>query len=176
MPVRVASRRWPRRRSDAGSVTTTSSCPSFARWSPGSRCSAGGAVAAAGTIARPAAAGPAAGHAVRAGEPRAADLSAPQPRCWLRAPVADAQGLVRPDHLGRGVGSLYAGQQDLGQAHQPCPAHVLRDVPHAMDCGDTVVAPKIRPAVVFRKVTNGFRSSRAPPSTPVIDPSPGPPV
>ena len=42
------------------------------------------------------------------------------------------------------VSDRYAGQQELGQAHQVCLAHVLRDVQYAIDCGDTVVAPKIR--------------------------------
>ena len=38
----------------------------------------------------------------------------------------------------------YAGQQELGKQHQVCLAHVLRDVQYAIDCGDTVFAPKIR--------------------------------
>ena len=42
------------------------------------------------------------------------------------------------------VSDRYAGQQELGQAHQVCLAHVLRDVQYAIDCGDTVLAPKIR--------------------------------
>jgi transposase len=42
------------------------------------------------------------------------------------------------------VSDRYAGQQELGQAHQVCLAHVLRDVQYAIDCGDSVVAPKIR--------------------------------
>lgn len=42
------------------------------------------------------------------------------------------------------VSDRYAGQQELGRAHQVCLAHVLRDVQYAIDCGDTVVAPKIR--------------------------------
>jgi transposase len=42
------------------------------------------------------------------------------------------------------VSDRYAGQQELGRTHQVCLAHVLRDVQYAIDCGDTVVAPKIR--------------------------------
>lgn len=42
------------------------------------------------------------------------------------------------------VSDRYAGQQDLAEAHQVCLAHVLRDVQYAIDCGDTVFAPKIR--------------------------------
>jgi transposase len=42
------------------------------------------------------------------------------------------------------VSDRYAGQQELGRLHQVCLAHVLRDVQYAIDCGDTVVAPKIR--------------------------------
>lgn len=42
------------------------------------------------------------------------------------------------------VSDRYAGQQDLGLAHQVCLAHVLRDVQYAIDCGDTVFAPRLR--------------------------------
>lgn len=42
------------------------------------------------------------------------------------------------------VSDRYAGQQDMAGAHQVCLAHVLRDVQYAIDCGDGVVAPKIR--------------------------------
>ena len=42
------------------------------------------------------------------------------------------------------VSDRYAGQQELGKAHQVCLAHVLRDVQYAIDCGDTIFAPKIR--------------------------------
>lgn len=42
------------------------------------------------------------------------------------------------------VSDRYAGQQELGRTHQVCLAHVLRDVQYAIDCGDTVAAPKIR--------------------------------
>jgi transposase len=41
------------------------------------------------------------------------------------------------------ISDRYAGQQELGRAHQVCLAHVLRDVQYAIDCGDTVTAPKI---------------------------------
>lgn len=49
----------------------------------------------------------------------------------------------------RGAGDVwisdrYAGQQELGREHQVCLAHVLRDVQYAIDCGDTIFAPKIR--------------------------------
>lgn len=42
------------------------------------------------------------------------------------------------------ISDRYAGQQELGATHQVCLAHVLRDVQYAIDCGDSVVAPKIR--------------------------------
>jgi transposase len=42
------------------------------------------------------------------------------------------------------ISDRYAGQQDLAKTHQVCLAHVLRDVQYAIDCGDTVFAPKIR--------------------------------
>jgi transposase len=42
------------------------------------------------------------------------------------------------------VSDRYAGQQDLAPAHQVCLAHVLRDVQYAVDCGDTVFAPRLR--------------------------------
>lgn len=42
------------------------------------------------------------------------------------------------------ISDRYAGQQELGQVHQVCLAHVLRDVQYAIDCGDSVVAPKVR--------------------------------
>ena len=42
------------------------------------------------------------------------------------------------------VSDRYAGQQDLAPAHQVCLAHVLRDVQYAIDCGDTVFAPRLR--------------------------------
>lgn len=42
------------------------------------------------------------------------------------------------------ISDRYAGQQELGRAHQVCLAHVLRDVQYAIDGGDTVVAAKIR--------------------------------
>jgi transposase len=42
------------------------------------------------------------------------------------------------------VSDRYAGQQELASAHQVCLAHVLRDVQYAIDCGDTIFAPKLR--------------------------------
>jgi transposase len=42
------------------------------------------------------------------------------------------------------ISDRYSGQQQLGRNHQVCLAHVLRDVQYAIDCGDTVFAPKIR--------------------------------
>ncbi len=41
------------------------------------------------------------------------------------------------------ISDRYSGQQDLGEVHQVCLAHVLRDVQYAIDCGDTATAPKI---------------------------------
>lgn len=42
------------------------------------------------------------------------------------------------------ISDRYAGQQELGKEHQVRLAHVLRDVQYAIDCGDTIFAPKIR--------------------------------
>jgi transposase len=42
------------------------------------------------------------------------------------------------------VSDRYAGQQELASAHQVCFAQVLRDVQYAIDCGDTIFAPKLR--------------------------------
>jgi transposase len=42
------------------------------------------------------------------------------------------------------ISDRYAGQQDLAPAHQVCLAHILRDVQYAIDCGDTVFAPRLR--------------------------------
>lgn len=42
------------------------------------------------------------------------------------------------------ISDRYAGQQELGKAHQVCLAHVLRDVQYAIDCGDRAFAPKVR--------------------------------
>jgi transposase len=58
-----------------------------------------------------------------------------------RKVAAELLGEHRPEVW---VSDRYAGQQELGQNHQVCLAHVLRDVQYAIDCGDTVVAPKIR--------------------------------
>lgn len=58
-----------------------------------------------------------------------------------RAVAADILGDHRPEVW---LSDRYAGQQELGQVHQVCLAHVLRDVQYAIDCGDSVVAPKLR--------------------------------
>ena len=58
-----------------------------------------------------------------------------------RSVAAQVLGDHRPEVW---VSDRYAGQQDLGRVHQVCLAHVLRDVQYAIDCGDTVAAPKIR--------------------------------
>ena len=58
-----------------------------------------------------------------------------------RRVAAEVLGDHRPDVW---VSDRYAGPQDLAGAHQVCLAHVLRDVQYAIDCGDTVFAPKIR--------------------------------
>jgi transposase len=58
-----------------------------------------------------------------------------------RAVAAGILGGHRPEVW---ISDRYAGQQELGQVHQVCLAHVLRDVQYAIDCGDGVVAPKIR--------------------------------
>jgi transposase len=41
------------------------------------------------------------------------------------------------------ISDRYAGQQELAAVHQVCLAHVLRDVQYAIDCGDTLFAPKV---------------------------------
>jgi len=58
-----------------------------------------------------------------------------------RSVAEEVLGDYRPEVW---VSDRYAGQQELGQRHQVCLAHVLRDVQYAIDCGDTVIAPKIR--------------------------------
>jgi len=58
-----------------------------------------------------------------------------------RAVAAGILGGHRPEVW---ISDRYAGQQELGQVDQVCLAHVLRDVQYAIDCGDGVVAPKIR--------------------------------
>ena len=58
-----------------------------------------------------------------------------------RSVAEDILGGHQPDVW---VSDRYAGQQELGKAHQVCLAHVLRDVQYAIDCGDTIFAPKIR--------------------------------
>lgn len=58
-----------------------------------------------------------------------------------RSVAEEVLGSHRPDVW---VSDRYAGQQELGKEHQVCLAHVLRDVQYAIDCGDTIFAPKIR--------------------------------
>jgi transposase len=58
-----------------------------------------------------------------------------------RAVAADILGAHQPEVW---ISDRYAGQQELGRVHQVCLAHVLRDVQYAIDCGDSVAAPKIR--------------------------------
>lgn len=58
-----------------------------------------------------------------------------------KAVARDVLGGHRP---GVWVSDRYAGQQDLAETHQVCLAHVLRDVQYAIDCGDTVFAPRLR--------------------------------
>jgi hypothetical protein len=41
------------------------------------------------------------------------------------------------------VSDRYAGRQEMAAAHQVCLAHVLRDVPYAIDCGDAAFAPAL---------------------------------
>ena len=55
-----------------------------------------------------------------------------------------AEAVLNGHQPGVWVSDRYAGQQELGKVHQVCLAHVLRDVQYAIDCGDTVFAPKIR--------------------------------
>ena len=57
-----------------------------------------------------------------------------------KAVAADVLGGHQPEVW---VSDRYAGQQDLAKTHQVCLAHVLRDVQYAIDCGDTLFAPKI---------------------------------
>jgi transposase len=58
-----------------------------------------------------------------------------------RSVAAEVLGGHKPDVW---ISDRYAGQQELGRNHQVCLAHVLRDVQYAIDCGDTIFAPKIR--------------------------------
>jgi transposase len=58
----------------------------------------------------------------------------------------------------------YAGPQDLAPAHQVCLAHVLRDVQYAIDCGDTVFAPRLR-ALLRWAVRLGRRRETLRPTT-----------
>lgn len=58
-----------------------------------------------------------------------------------KAVAEDVLGDHRPEVW---VSDRYVGQQDLAKDHQVCLAHVLRDVQYAIDCGDTVFAPRLR--------------------------------
>lgn len=58
-----------------------------------------------------------------------------------RSVAQDVLGDHRPDVW---ISDRYGGQQELGGRHQVCLAHVLRDVQYAIDCGDTIFAPKVR--------------------------------
>ena len=60
-----------------------------------------------------------------------------RPEMWISDAQAGQQGEGRRPPQVRGPART-AG------AHQVCLAHVLRDVQYAIDCGDSVVAPKIR--------------------------------
>lgn len=71
---------------------------------------------------------------------RAAVLHHIAPR-RAKAVAQDVLGAHRPAVW---VSDRYAGQQDLAPAHQACLAHLLRDVQYAIDCGDTVFAPRLR--------------------------------
>jgi transposase len=61
-----------------------------------------------------------------------------------RRAKAVAQGVLGDHRPEVWISDRYAGQQDLAGTHQVCLAHVLRDVQYAIDCGDSIVAPKIR--------------------------------
>ncbi len=61
-----------------------------------------------------------------------------------RRAKAVAEGVLGDHRPEVWISDRYAGQQDLAGTHQVCLAHVLRDVQYAIDCGDSIVAPKIR--------------------------------
>ena len=74
-----------------------------------------------------------------------------------RRAKAVAEQVLGPHRPEMWISDAQAGQQGEGRrpppvrgpartagAHQVCLAHVLRDVQYAIDCGDSVVAPKIR--------------------------------
>lgn len=61
-----------------------------------------------------------------------------------RRAKAVAEQVLGPHRPEVWISDRYAGQQELAGAHQVCLAHVLRDVQYAIDCGDSVVAPKLR--------------------------------
>jgi transposase len=57
-----------------------------------------------------------------------------------RAVAQDVLGGHRPAVW---VSDRYSAQRGLGEAHQVCLAHILRDARYALDAGDAVVAPKL---------------------------------
>tara|TARA_R110000787_G_scaffold230032_2_gene337559 strand:+ start:1317 stop:2171 length:855 start_codon:yes stop_codon:yes gene_type:complete len=61
-----------------------------------------------------------------------------------RRAKAVAEGVLGDHRPEVWISDRYGGQQNMAAEHQVCLAHVLRDVQYAIDCGDTVVAPKIR--------------------------------
>ena len=61
-----------------------------------------------------------------------------------RRAKAVAEGVLGAHRPEVWISDRYAGQQNMAGQHQVCLAHVLRDVQYAIDCGDSVVAPKIR--------------------------------
>jgi len=61
-----------------------------------------------------------------------------------RRAKAVAEGVLNGHCPDVWISDRYAGQQEMAGAHQVCLAHVLRDVQYAIDCGDSVIAPKIR--------------------------------
>lgn len=61
-----------------------------------------------------------------------------------RRAKAVAEGVLNGHRPDVWVSDRYAGQQEMAGDHQVCLAHVLRDVQYAIDCGDSVVAPKVR--------------------------------
>ena len=62
---------------------------------------------------------------------------------------AVAEGVLGEHRPEVWVSDRYAGQQELAKNHQVCLAHVLRDVQYAIDCGDTVFAPRLRDLLLW---------------------------
>ena len=61
-----------------------------------------------------------------------------------RRAKAVAEGVLGAHRPEVWISDRYAGQQNMAGQHQVYLAHVLLDVQYAIDCGDSVVAPKIR--------------------------------